>query len=222
MLDARFRPLPKWTRVPKLGLQGSSFKTAYNKTLDKLEYELKRLRARDILIEAGFSLEALRNDGWPRGGTYPSHPGVVLYFTCPDGNMEFPCGTYHRFEANLHAIALTLENLRAIDRYGVTLGRHQQYRGFLAIEAAPKQMTVDQAAAFVAIASGLPSQDIIKSAEAWRGAYRAAAARLHPDVAASPDGFHKLGECRAILDKHHGLGTANASHMAEPNPPEAK
>jgi hypothetical protein len=208
MIDARFRPLLNWTRVPKLGMRGSDFRTGYSKTLDKLEYELAKLRAKDVLIEAGFSLDALRNDGWPRSGTSPRHPGVVLYFKNADGAMEFPCGTYHKFEANLHAIALTLENLRAIDRYGVTLG-HQQYRGFLAIEA-PKQMTVEDAAAFVARNGGAVSAGvIIESAEWFRTAYRGAAAKLHPDVTGSREEFDRLAEARAVLDKHHKLGTAN-------------
>jgi hypothetical protein len=209
MLDARFRPLPKWMRKPDLGWERPRFRTAYNKALDALEYELDKLYARDVFIEAGFQLGQLRNDGWPRGGQKPTHPGIVLYFTTQDGAMEFPCGTYENFEANLYAIALTLENLRAIDRYGVTLG-HQQYRGFMAIEAAPKQLTVEQAVEFVALASGLPSRDVFSSAEAYRGAYRAAARRLHPDVAGTPDGFHKLNQAKEVLDRHHGLGTANA------------
>lgn len=190
------------------------FRTKYTEVLNTLEHELGKLNARDILIEAGFPLNTIRNDGWPRGGAQPLHPGVVLYFSTRDGAMEFPCGTYQNFEANLYAIALTLENLRAIDRYGVTLG-HEQYRGFLAIEEAPKQMTVEQAAEFIALASGTPSRDTIQNPQAYRGAYRAAAQRLHPDVTGNSDGFVKLGQAREVLDKHHKLGTANGSDAAD-------
>jgi hypothetical protein len=215
MLDARFRPLPKWTRKPALQMEGPRFRSAYSKILDLLEYELEKLNARDILIEAGFELHALRNDGWPRSGIRPLHPGVVLYFSTRDGAMEFPCGTYHKFEANLQAIALTLENLRAIDRYGVTLG-HEQYRGFLAIEAAPKQMTVEQAAEFLATTTGHPRAQIVIDPAVYRMAYRAAAVKLHPDnCAGNQDGFLKLQSAKTVLDKHHKLGTANGSDAAD-------
>jgi hypothetical protein len=214
MLDARFRPLPKWTRKPGLQMERPRFRTRYVEVLNALEHELGKLNARDILIEAGFPLNTIRNDGWPRGGSQPHHPGVVLYFTTRDGAMEFPCGTYQNFEANLYAIALTLENLRAIDRYGVTLG-HEQYRGFLAIEAAPDQMTVEKAANFVSFFSKVPSDEIIGDPGAYRAAYRVSASQLHPDVAANPDGFIKLGQAKEVLDKHHKLGTANGSDAAD-------
>jgi hypothetical protein len=73
MIDARFRPLLKWTREPGLKWRQSHFKTAYNKTLDALEYELGHLQARNIVIEAGYRPDQIRNDGWPRGGVSPSH-----------------------------------------------------------------------------------------------------------------------------------------------------
>ena len=212
MLDARFRPLLKWTRKPALAYVNSQFKTAYNRTLDLLEHELGKLDARDVLIEAGFSLDKIRNDGWPYAGSRPDHPGVVLYFKTPDGAMEFPCGTYGLFEANIHAIALTLENLRAIDRHGVTLG-HQQYAGFLALPPAPKEWTVDQAAEFIAAVDpkGPSAGSMIADSGVYRKAYRKAALALYPTLGPEQnDGWYQLSLARAILDKHHDLKTATA------------
>lgn len=69
MIDARFRPLPKWNRKPDLRWRQAQFKTPYNRTLDLLESELRHLKAKNIVIEAGYRLDQIRNDGWPRGGT---------------------------------------------------------------------------------------------------------------------------------------------------------
>jgi len=140
MIDARFRPLPKWPEPRPLQMRTSQFKSTYAKTLNVLEYELGKLDARNIVIEAGFALADIRNDGWPRGKVRPTHPGIILYFDGADGTMRFPCGTYSDFDSNMHAIALTLANLRAIDRYGVTMG-HEQYQGFKQL-AAPMPMPV--------------------------------------------------------------------------------
>ena len=70
--------------------------------------------ARDVRIGAGYSLDQIRNDGWPRHGTAPTHPGVVLYFKSADSPTCFPCGTYGRIKDNLHSIALTLECWRKL------------------------------------------------------------------------------------------------------------
>lgn len=203
MIDARFRPLPKWTRKPSLGYEKAHFRTAYNKALDLLEYELRKLNASDIFIEAGFSLEGLRNDGWPRGGQRPAHPGIVLYFKAGKTPMEFPCGTFDSFEANLYAIALTLEKLRAIDRYGVTLG-HQQYLGFAALPQ-PEQPTVESAAEYVSMNSGIRADVIIDDSALYQAAYRKAAMKLHPDAGGGAEGFYRLGNAKRVLDQHHDI-----------------
>lgn len=205
MLDARFRPLPRWERKPGLRYKTAQFKTPYNKTLDKLEYEIRHLNGRDIRIEAGYELSQIRNDGFPRGGMRPSHPGVVLYFETKNGSLCFPCGTYGRLEDNMHAIALTLECLRAVDRYGVTVGQ-EQYRGFTALPSPPKSLSVEDAAEFIHQFSGAAAANILLDRDTYRRAYREAAMPLHPDR--YPDklaAFHRLQEAKSVLDKHHGL-----------------
>lgn len=202
MLDARFKALPKWNREPGLQHLNSQFKTAYNKTLDKLEHELRKLDAHDVVIEAGYRLDQIRNDGWPRGGMSPSHPGAVLYFRSKEGPLCFPCGTYRSLEDNMHAIALTLENLRAIDRYGVTLA-HQQYLGFAALPAPATTGTVEQAALLFATLAAVPKDYILESAEAFRSAYRKACAQLHPDAGGDRNAWTAMQNAAVLLEEHH-------------------
>lgn len=211
MIDMRFRPLPKWPEKTPLSGQSSRFRTSYIKILDKLEYELNALRASHIFLEAGFDLQQLRNDGWPYNAMTPKHPGVILYFKSKDGDLRFPCGTYNDWNDNLYAIALTLENLRAIDRYGVTLG-HQQYLGFKSL-AAPAQSLEDHARFLSEHGNPHPGDErpvpisqIIADAKIYRATYRDAARRLHPDSPGSnPGNWDKLQVAKAMLDQHHGL-----------------
>jgi len=46
-----------------------------------------------------------------------------------------PCDSFKDWEANLRAIALSLERLRAADRYGVTTEEKEQYIGWLRLPA---------------------------------------------------------------------------------------
>lgn len=210
MIDLRFRPLEKWPEKTALGKTRSPFKTKWGPTLDIMEYELKKLSAKNILIEAGFTLAQLRNDGWPHGSAFPKHQGVVLYFEGIDGTLRFPCGNYTDWHANVHAIALTLVNLRAIDRYGVTLG-HQQYSGFKGI-AAPTGMSIEDAAKFIGNAADQDPHLIILSQQIFLKAYRDAAARLHPDKqSGSNEMFKKLGEAKSVIAAHHGLAGGAAA-----------
>lgn len=213
MIDLRFVPLdlkafPGGAR--ELGKRRAStvFSSKYDRTLDRLEHELGQLGAIDIVVEAGYSREDLRNDGWPRSSAKPSHPAVVLAFRSRKSGEEysFPCDTFTTFEHNLHAIAYTLEALRDVARYGVTRG-HEQYKGFAQLEAPPdtKRWTVNGAAAWLAARHGVASEQILKDPEYYREAYRAQARRVHPDAsAAATDDWNRLQDAKRLLDAHHG------------------
>ena len=207
MLEARFRPLPKWPG--KLLYRSAQFKMNYMRVLDDLESELRRIKARDITIEAGFSAADLRNDGWPRAGTKTSHPGVILYCHTPDGPLKFACGTYGKFEDNMHAIGLTLEALRAVDRYGATEG-HEQYRGFAALPAAAdvetvRGWTLHDAAFWLAGRTDWAADgaQLLASYDSFRRAYKEAATRLHPDTpGGSEQGWAALQAVERIFERH--------------------
>lgn len=178
MIDLRFVPLEKWptTPTPRNKQKAGSFRATYGKTLDLLEYELNALKAQHVTVEAYFRRDQIRNDGWPLGKATPSAAGVVLSFTGKDGELSFPCDTYQTFDDNLRAIALALQALRAVDRYGVT--RHaEQYKGWAKLPPAPQNMRAADGLAFVSLHSGIQPQD----PDQFERAYRAAAKKLHPD-----------------------------------------
>jgi hypothetical protein len=205
MLDVRFRPLEKWREKTPLGSKNGQFKMPFNDTLDHLEYELRALKATDVLIEAGFSLAQIRNDGWPRGGQEPNHAGVVLYFKRGADTLRFACGTYRTWRQNLHAVMLTLEALRAIDRYGATSG-HEQYTGFKQLPPGTESVwSVDSAATWLAARTPWVKDGaaIIDDYDTYRRAYRESAASLHPDRGGSTELFQALGEVARVLEAHH-------------------
>lgn len=203
MIDLRFRPLEKTDWIGELAGQRSAFKMKFAATLDLLEFELRKLQAGNIIVEAGFTLQGLRNDGWPHSGAHPAHPGIVLYFDSPEGPLRFPCGTYKSWQANLHAIALTLENLRAIDRYGVTL-MHQQYAGFKMLTAPDTRTLARQAATVLASLAVRPVDYIMEDAECFRLAYRAAVQQCHPDTSTGrEEDWRQLQDAKRVLEAYY-------------------
>ncbi len=204
MIDLRFVPLYKWPGEATRGRKAAQFRAKYSQTLDLLEEELRKIQGKDITVQAFFTLSQIRNDGWPYSAARPSAPGVILSFRTKDGSLSFPCDRYQTVDDNLRAIALSLQALRAVDRYGVTK-RAEQYAGWKRIEA-PKPNGFDSkeaAAAFIiteADSANLP-RSIIADAALRSSIYRQAARRLHPD---SPTGDHdlfiKLQQALAILE----------------------
>lgn len=216
MIDCRFRPLVKWPGFPtKSQDRGSrhAFKATYGNTLDMLERELRRLNATNIVIEAYFALNQIRNDGWPFGKATPSEPGVVVSFQSTHGPLKLPCDHFPNWEHNLRAIAYHLEHLRLASLYGVGL-KGEAYTGWKQIAApgaSESAMTVEDAARFIAVTVE-PQADLEKlvrllvgSVESYRSWYRDAAGKLHPDVGGLPERWHLLVQARAVLDTHFGL-----------------
>jgi hypothetical protein len=113
----------------------SNFSAPWSATLDLLDRELWMLAARDVVLQVAIDPQQFRIDGKPRASAKQLHPGVILTMTSKHGDLSYPCDTYATWRENLRAIALALEALRKVDRYGVT-AHGEQYRGFLALEAA--------------------------------------------------------------------------------------
>lgn len=215
MIDARFVPIEKWPGKQTSSRRTSDFRSTYAQTLDLLEAELRHLNAKGITIQAYFRRQDIRNDGWPRSGApKPSQPGVIVSFirklghyggpnfTWIDDTKEFafPCDRFTSWEDNLRAIALALEALRKVDRYGVTQSG-EQYKGWARLPAPTAEMTREEAVLFLAGHSGI-SKDLL-NASTIVTAYRRAAQKLHPDVpvTGSHELFVRLQKAKEILER---------------------
>lgn len=174
MIDARFVYLE---RPAKLPVEKDRFGSKYGQTLSLLERELRCLDAVSIVIQAGY--RQVRNDGWPYSSAKADHPACTLQFISRRRPLAFQGWQYSSFEANLRAIALTLEALRAVERYGVVSG--QQYEGFRRLEApAPADPAAAAREFFARHAPGMGIHE----------AYRALRRRFHPDTLCT--GSHEL------------------------------
>lgn len=125
------RPLPEWPYPPTRNRRGRrTFTAGWQNTLDLLARELGHLRATAPIIAAGFQESDLRIDGMPYANAYPFHPGIEISFdTRQHGRLVYATDCCEWWQHNVRSIALGLEALRAVDRYGITR-RGEQYSGW--------------------------------------------------------------------------------------------
>lgn len=198
------RPLRNWTRPLTVSRRRATFRVHWDVTLEQLAYETGRLGAELVVLEIEVPEAQIRRDGMLRADARVSSPPVRISFESRFGPLTYATDTFDHWQDNVRAIALSLEALRAVDRYGVSTSG-EQYRGWNAISNRPAEFTPDQAAEFIAHLAGDASQfpaDKIRHDRGLRTrAYRAAARRVHPDTA---DGDHdtmsRLGLAKDLLD----------------------
>lgn len=220
--NVRFRPIDVWPGAPTKTRQRAAFSAPWSGRVELLNRELRHLGAKNVILQVDIPESMLRLDGFPRADARARSPGVILALDSKFGPLRYPCDTFYDWQDNLYAIALALEALRKVDRYGVTK-RGEQYTGWKALGSgqamggatiqtaggivlppAPN-MKPEEAARYLALHSEFNAAAILKNPETAAAAYRAAAKRLHPDTEEGVgEAFKVLGEAKRVLDQHHG------------------
>lgn len=176
------RPIERWPGKLTANRVSSQFSAPWRATLDLLDRELWHLgpagRNAPAVLQIAMREQDFRLDGMPRANARPEHPGVILAIDSTKGPLSFPCDRFVTWQDNLRAIALSLEALRKIDRYGITPNA-EQYTGWkkLAANASPTGPSAADSEMVILSYADLP----IGEATPLDQAYRRARANAHPD-----------------------------------------
>lgn len=202
------RPLTPEARakLPRLvGNVTSPFRSTISQTWDLLDSELYQIHARlpFVLQHDGVEEHHIRLDGMLRADARTPGAAIAVAIDHSDkGPLLFVCGRFRWWHDNLRAIALGMEALRKVARYGIT-SSDEQYRGWQALPPGTPmpaaKMTVEEAARFLWSAADLGHPPTVLAAEYVRTAYRAASLRHHPDRGGDPATFRKVTEANDIL-----------------------
>lgn len=163
--------MDRWPYPSTAQRKSSPFRSKWGDTLTLLERELNHLGvAGAVALRVVTSDQNVRRDGMLYAKAKVDHPGVILAFQSKHGPLSYPCDTYigryyedpADWQTNVRAIALALEALRTVDRYGVTR-RGEQYTGWRAIEAAPASnfASTDEALAWLRSFTAAPDTSTV-------------------------------------------------------------
>jgi len=114
---------PGWPRTEPARRESAKFKTTLHAALSNLDDEVRRLGGKSLVLSSNCTL----------GQNRPADPGVVAYFTRDGDQVAIPCDRWTLVEANVQAIAKTIEALRGIERWGAKHMVKAAFRGFSAL-----------------------------------------------------------------------------------------
>lgn len=188
MMRWQVEPMDRWPYADSKGVRKSNpFRAKIDDTLRLLSDELDHLDVTGaVAVRVVTSAADVRQDGMLRARAEVRHPGVALSFhSATAGDLTYPCDRFVArwygevdWHANLRAIALGLEALRRLDRYGIA-GRGEQYAGWRAIEGGsrPRFATEAEAIWWLRELTDTPTDDRVVVTQLLRRA----ASVAHPD-----------------------------------------
>lgn len=182
------RPISDRTWLGSTGREATRFNSKWGSTIELLGREVDALDGDGVVIEVDVTESDLKLNGELRANARPASSAVVVAFESKHGPLLYRCDRFYtnwahqgpEWQHNVRAIALTLEALRAVSRYGAT-ETGQQYAGFKALPAGrsmpASHMTASEAREVIRRAAGAPEGHDLGATALWR----LARAETHPD-----------------------------------------
>lgn len=205
MTRIKLRPLERWPREETKSRTMSKFSASWGDTKELLEREVWNLKSVEAVMVLDVMERDIRTDGELTAKARPDTPRVGLLverYTGRPGSesqkretLAFYCDRYTDWQDNVRAIALSLEALRKVDRYGVT-SAGEQYTGWLALTDG--KMTHHDAARHLSTVTGI-AVNTGDPQDTLRGAFLMARKLAHPDAGGSHETFTKVEEAGRVL-----------------------
>jgi hypothetical protein len=121
---------PGWGRTPPPDRESSRFVTGMARALRECLHELERLGAANVVITSDLPT---RSNGLPYGDAPDT--GIAIWFVLRGEERVLACDRWKRPAENLHAIGLTVQALRGIERWGAGDMVNRAFQGFQALPA---------------------------------------------------------------------------------------
>jgi hypothetical protein len=145
--------------------------------LNGLQDEVRRLGGKNLVLSSNYTL----------GNTSPKEAGVVAYFDYEGKQVAMPCDRWNKLEANVRAIALTIEAMRGMERWGA---KHMIAAMFSGFRALPERTSQDPWE-ILGISDYATEKEILD-------AYRRKAKESHPDHGGSSEKFNAVSDAKDI------------------------
>lgn len=185
-----------WKQTQANRRERSRFKTTFGAACKEIQAELGRMRAGNVVISTNVPL---RRDGLPYA-TFARYakeePGAAVYFTLKGKQMVLACDRWLTVEENLHAICLTVDALRGIERWGASDMMQRAFDGFAKL---PPVETPRSGRSWWEVLGVPPDADLYNC----QLARRVLARQYHPDR--SQGDAERMAEINAAVDERAAM-----------------
>lgn len=172
-----------WPRTESTKRERGRFRQSLAASLGGLRHEVGLLGGKSLVLSSNYTLGVER----------PSDSGVVAYFTLGDRQLAIPCDRWQSVEHNVQAIALTVDAMRGMERWGAKHMIHAMFSGFKALPE--KTSGIDPWAVLGLKPNPVPTEEVVTAR------FRVLAKTLHPDipVTGSAEKWAELREAHDLI-----------------------
>ena len=191
-----------WERTPEhkrkatLGTQRKA--PGWEATIERLEGELRRLGARNVVLSTN---QEIRRDGRPYATRRPgADTAAAVWFTLGERQQVMAQDLYVQVVDNIRSLAIAIEGLRQMQRHGGGRMLERAFRGFTALPppGADGQHENENTPWYQVL--GVNRRTDLDTAHA---AYRSKARRAHPDQGGNNEAMSRLNrawdEAKGVL-----------------------
>lgn len=164
--------------------ENAKFRTELGSALRNLQKQLDLMGAKGLVLSSNCTL----------GKSNHEDPGVCAYFQYDGMQLAIPCDRWNKVASNVQAIALTVEAMRGMNRWGAKHMIRAMFTGFKALPAGGTQKRNFRAVL------NLFENDTLLEAERQ---FRQLAQSRHPDHGGSNEAMAELNE--AIAEARRAL-----------------
>ena len=171
----------------------NNFRQTFAAAREICKDEVRRLGGSDIIISSNINL---KKDGEPMAvkfGVVIPDGGVAVYFKRKGKDLCFACDRWNHVQDNMYAIALTIEALRGVARWGTGDMMEAAFTGFMAL---PEKSSASYSSPYELL--GVPAD---ASIDQIREAYKKMAKLYHPDAGGSADAFIAIKDAYDKLER---------------------
>lgn len=193
-----YKPIAEWPGELRMFRKHDQFSVSWPTTENDLIDEVFALQPsgtsrRDLLVTIQVATDdIIRDASRLHAKANLRHPGVIVNFGSRLGEVQLWADAFYDWRANVRGVALALEAMRKIDRYGVGRG-DEQYQGWLALDAGTGSGGSETDEQFIATLINWPLSKVQENRDA---AGRTALLCAHPDRGGTHEAIVRVNAIR--------------------------